>query len=200
MNKRHLPRPLVLLALVTMSTTLTPRLSEAAPYIDNFANTDNLTTFNDVSVSVADNILTASRDAGSTDSGFNWRPGGTGNFSLLAGDQQFIFSLNALTDINGGYYSVNALIFDSVGGFLGELSVQTDTNVTGVFEYNISTIASSLPGAEQWFPSVRILPFESSNAAFEFQDFQAVPEPSTYALLAMAGVLGAAAWRRRRRA
>ena len=199
MNKRRLPRSLVLLALVIMGTALLPRPSEAAPYVDNFANTNNLTTFGDVSVSVSGNILTASRDVASTDSGFNWRPGGTGNFSLLAGDQQFIFSLNALTAVNGGYYAISALIFNSVGGYLNELTVQTDTNLTGVFNYNISTIASSLVGAEQWFPRVRIHPYDSSNAEVQFQDFQAVPEPSTYALLALAGLVGAAAWRRRRR-
>jgi hypothetical protein len=199
MNKRHLPCHLVFLAFVTFGITLTPRLSEAAPYFDNFADTNNLSTFGNVSVSVAGNILTASRDAANTDSGFDWRPGGNGNFSLLADDQQFIFSLNALTDINGGYYGINALIFDSVGSYLGELVVQADTNETGVFNYNISTIAASLAGAEQWFPRIRVLPFDSSVAAFEFQDFQAVPEPSTYALLALAGLVGAAAWRRRQR-
>jgi len=199
MNSRHLPRLPVLLALTALGITLTARLTEAAPYIDNFANTDNLTTFGDVTVSVSGNILTASRDAGNSDSGFDWRPGGSGNFSLLPADEQFIFSLNALTPINGGYYAINALIFNSVGFLLGELAVQADTNDTGVFDYNISTIASSLAGAEQWFPRIRVLPFESSDAAFEFQDFQAVPEPSTYALLALAGLIGAAAWRRRQR-
>jgi hypothetical protein len=199
MNKRHLPCHFVFLALVTLGITLTPRPSEAAPYVDNFANTNNLSTFGDVSVSVAGNILTASRVEANSDSGFDWRPGGSGNFSLLAEDQQFIFSLNALTAINGGYYRINALIFNAQGGYLDELTVQADTNVTGVFDYNISTLAASLPGAEQWFPRIRVLPFESSDAAFEFQDFQAVPEPSTYALLALAGLVGAAAWRRRQR-
>jgi hypothetical protein len=199
MNKRHLPCHFVLLALVTLGITLTPGLSDAAPYVDNFADTNNLSTFNAVSVSVADNILTASRDTAGIDSGFNWRPGGTGNFSLLANDQQFIFSLNALTAINGGFYAISALIFNSAGDYLTELAVQGDTNETGVFDYNISTIASSVAGAEQWFPRIRILPFDSSDAAFEFRDFQAVPEPSTYALLALAGLIGAAAWRRRQR-
>jgi hypothetical protein len=199
MNKRNLPRLLVLLALVTVGTTFTPHPSGAAPYVDNFADTSNLTTFGDVEVSVSGNILTASRNAANTDSGFDWRPGGSGNFSLLTGDQQFVFSLNALTAVNGGYYAINALVFDAQGDYLGELAVQADTNLTGVFDYNIGTIvaASAFSTAEQWFPRVRVLPFDSSNAAFEFQDFQAVPEPSTYALLVLAGLVGAAAWRRR---
>ena len=74
------------------------------------------------------------------------------------------------------------------GESLGELAMKADTNLTGVFDYNIGTIvaASAFSTAEQWFPRVRVLPFDSSNAAFEFQDFQAVPEPSTYALLVLA--------------
>lgn len=177
---------------------MAPHVGRAAPYIDNFDNTSNLNPFGGLSVSTEDNVLTASRTVGNTDSGFDWRPGGTGNFSLLSGDEQFIFSLHAVRAVNDGYYAINALIFDSVGDFLAEISVQTDTNVTGSFDYNIASLASSVAGAEQWFARVRVLPFESNDAAFEFETFGAVPEPSTYALLALAAALGAAAWRRRR--
>ena len=53
MDKRNLPRLLVLLALVTVGTTFTPHPYGAAPYVDNFADTSNLTTFGDVEVSVS---------------------------------------------------------------------------------------------------------------------------------------------------
>lgn len=189
--------PKLALALLTLSVCAS--VTSAAPYTDNFDNTSNITSFGALTTSVSGNILTASRNAGNVDSGFNWQIGGSGNFSLQAPDQQFIFSLTTVAPINGGFYSISALIFDEVGNYLTELTVQPDTNLTGSFDYNIASISSAVSGAEQWFPRVRILPYESVDAGFEFQNFEAVPEPSTYALLGLAGLAGAAFLRFRRR-
>jgi len=167
----------------------------AAPYFDNFDSTVNLTTFGNVTLSVEGNTLTASRSAGDVDSGFNWRPNGNGLFSLNANDEQFTFSLNAVAPDGGGQYNIAGLFFDSGGNFIDELSVQNDTGATGFFTYNMAEIGAGFPGAEQWFPRVRIT---TPSAGFQYRDFGAVPEPSTYALLGFAGLAAAILWRRKR--
>lgn len=181
------------LAIVALASFLSA--SQAAPYVDTFTSTDNITTFGNVQVSAANNILTASRSAGDVDSGFNWRPGGNGLFSMATVDEQFVFSMNAVAPLGSGQYNITALFFDSGGNFLSELGVQADTSQTGVFEYDMASIGAGVGGAEQWFPRVRIT---APDSGFEFQNFQAVPEPSTYALLALAGIAGATLWSRKR--
>jgi hypothetical protein len=195
--KIHPPHPTPVVRSILASVGLASLLcvSQAAPYIDNFSSTDNITTFGNVQVSAANNILTASRSAGDVDSGFNWRPGGSGLFSMATANEQFIFSMNALVPVGSGQYNITALFFDGSGNFLSELGVQADTAQTGIFDYDMASIGAGVVNAEQWFPRVRITVPDSG---FEFQNFQAVPEPSTYALLALAGIAGAAFWRRKR--
>ena len=193
------PRQAILPVLALTCLLAGAGAGSAAPYVDNFSSAANLTTFGNVTVSVASNTLTASRTAANVDSGFNWTVGGsgTGYFSLQAGDQQFVFQLDAVTAVNGGYYVVNALLFDSGGSYLSEITVQSDTNAIGTFSYNIASLASGSPTATQWFPRVRIHPYGSSNAGFEFENFSAIPEPSSVALFSLAGLLAAVFLRRR---
>jgi hypothetical protein len=187
---RFAPWILSVIALAIFHTA-----GQAAPYIDTFSSTGNITTFGNVQVSAANNILTASRTSGDVDSGFNWRPGGNGLFSMATANQQFIFSMNAFAAVGSGEYNITALFFDGSGNFISELGVQADTAQTGIFDYDMASIGAGVANAEQWFPRVRIT---APDAGFEFQNFQAVPEPSTYALLAFASLAGAALWRRKR--
>jgi len=186
---RCLRRFLALVTLVALGHS-----AQAAPYIDTFTSTDNITTFGNVTASVANNTLTASRSAGDVDSGFNWRPNGNGLFSMATANEQFIFSMNAIAPVGSGQYNITALFFDGAGNFLSELGVQADTAQTGIFDYDMTSIGAGVVGAEQWFPRLRIT---APDSGFEFQNFEAVPEPSTYALLAFAGLAGAALWRRK---
>lgn len=184
--------PLAIVSLAFASLTIP---SQAAPYFDDFSSTSNITTFGNVTVSAANNTLTASRSSGDVDSGFNWRPNGNGLFSLVTVDQQFIFRLNAVAPIGSGQYNLTALYFDGAGAFITELGVQANTSQTGIFDYDMAAIGAGVVGAEQWFPRVRIT---APDAGFEFQNFEAVPEPSTYALLAFAGLACTALLRRKR--
>jgi autotransporter-associated beta strand protein len=154
--------------------------ASGAPYTDNFSNTDNLSTFNELSVSVSNNVLTASRTELLADSGVNWQPNGTGVFSLNPDDDQFIFSLSALRPINSGSYVITAILRDINGNFVGELMMQPNSNQTGFLNYDMITLASAaFPTATQWFPRVRILPTSSSDAAFEFGSFGALAAASS---------------------
>lgn len=164
----------------------------AAPYVDNFSSTANLWTFGPATVSVSSNTLTAARTADTTDAGFNWTIGGssTGYFSLLAGDQQFVFQFDAVSPVAGGYYVLNALFFTSTGVYVTEINVQGDSNTPGTVSFNMATVASSLPTATQWMPHIFLTPATSGDG-FKFQNFAAVPEPSTVALFALAGLLAA---------
>jgi autotransporter-associated beta strand protein len=152
----------------------------AAPYTDNFSNTNNLSTFNGLSVSVTNNVLTASRTELFADSGVNWQPNGNGVFSLNAGDNQFIFSLSTLRPVNNGSYLITAILRDSNGNFVGEMTVQSESNQTGFLNYDIASLAATaFPTAAQWFPRARILPTSSADAAFEFGSFGAVASASS---------------------
>jgi|GEM_PF-5291503 len=164
----------------------TAHLGSAAPVVDNFNDTSNVTTFGSVNVSATSNILTAQRTAASVDSGYNWLNTGATFFSLNAPDAQFELSVNVNSMINGGFYSISAIIYDASDNFLEEVTLQTDTNSTGVFNYDVSAAATNI-NAAQYSARVRILPFASTDAGVEFNSLSAVPEPSS-ALLLFCGV------------
>ena len=153
--------------------------ARAAEVTDDFATTNNLYTFGGaLSLSVDDNILTAERTTGNTDTGFDWRVNWF--FSLDPADSQSQFQLSALQPLNGGYFLLNALLFED-GNYLGEFTLQGDINATGTFGYDIAALAAQLglTNANQWFPRIRINPFDSSTAGFEFSSFGAVASAST---------------------
>jgi len=162
---------------VALLTGLAPLRS--AEVIDNFTTTNNLYIFGDaISLSAENNILTAERTAGSVDTGFDWRVGGS--FSLNAGNAQSQFQITALQSLNSGYFVLNVLVFNS-GGYLGEFSLQGDINATGTFGYDIAAAAlqAGFTTANQWFPRIRITPYGSDDAGFQFGSFGAVAAAST---------------------
>ena len=173
-------RAVIFVVGLLVSASLLALPAQSAPYTDNFSNTNNLTTFNGLSVSVSNNVLTASRTEPDADSGVNWQPNGDGVYSLNANDSQFVFSLSTLRPVNNGSYVITAILRDINGNFVGEMMVQTDSSQTGFLNYDIASMAASaFPTAAQWFPRARILPTASANAAFEFGSFGAVASASS---------------------
>ncbi len=167
---------------VGLCAALWGAMSAAAPaaeVIDDFATTNNLYTFGGgISLSADDNVLSAERTAGNVDTGFDWRVNWF--FSLDPADSQSQFQMSALGPINGGYFVLNALLFEN-DNYLGEFTLQGDINATGTFGYDIAALAAQLglSNATQWFPRIRITPFDSSEAGFEFSSFGAVASAAT---------------------
>lgn len=162
---------------VAFLTGLAPLRS--AEVIDNFSTTNNLYIFgNAISLSAENNILTAERTAGSIDTGFDWRVNWF--FSLAAANAQSQLQVRAVQPLQSGYFVINALVFNGEN-YLGEFTLQNDINATGVFGYDVAAAATQrgFTNANQWFPRIRITPFASSNAAFEFGSLAAVASAPT---------------------
>ncbi len=175
-HRDHTPLRAALCGLLC-ATILFPL--QAAEVVDDFSNTNNLTTFGGaLSLSAEDNVLTAQRTAANVDAGFDWRVDWF--FSLEPSDDQSQFQLGALQSLNGGYFVVNVLVFDN-GDYLGEFNLQGDINATGTFGYDIAAaaLAAGHVDANQWFPRIRITPFGSDDAGLEFQNFGAVASAAT---------------------
>lgn len=189
--------PAVLLGLLAFVVSPAAR---AADFIDTFDTTDNLgSVFNGPGVSVSGGQLTLTRTASGVDMGLDWRPAGTGFFSLAETPS---FRLEAAAAVNDGYYIVTALFFDHLGGYVGESNIQPDSNALGTFVYDLDGVAGI--GATQWFARIRVNPFTyaGGNPAFTFNEFAAIdptgiPEPSACATVAGLASLGFLAWPRR---
>jgi hypothetical protein len=90
--------------------------------------------------------------------------------------------INAVGPTNGGYWLANWLLWDSSYNFLGEPSMQGDTQATGLQTY---TVPTTVNGTNVFIYEVRFRmdPFGSSSAGFTFNSIEAIPEPATWAVL-----------------
>lgn len=100
-----------------------------------------------------------------------------------------------------GFYVLTAIFFNNANDYVGESLVQGDTNATGLFSYDLASIAASasIVDATQWWMRVRVQPFDLAGASFSFNEFSAVPEPASAAVLTGGVILAFVALCRRRR-
>lgn len=151
----------------------------AAEVFDDFSTTNNLFIFGGaISLTADDKILTAERTTANVDTGFDWRVDWF--FSLDSASDQSQFQLSALQPLNGGFFVINALVFED-GNYLGEFTLQGDLNASGTFGYDIAAAAvqAGWTNANQWFPRLRVTPFGSAEAGFTFSEFGAVGAAAT---------------------
>lgn len=139
---------------------------------------------------------------GGADAGINWRNGGAGgsDFSLSPAGTESVFVINPVTPVNGGYYNVSILFFSN-GNFVTEIGLIPDTNLTDGHTNDISLFAyQNGVNATEWFPRIRVLPFDFDGVdrGFTFTQIAAIPEP-TSAMLFAGAVYGLACLFRRRR-
>lgn len=156
-------------------------------FVDDFANTDNISAFGNATDSVNSGILTLSRTDSGGDAGVNWLIDGTTRFSLTPSNQQDTIRITPEAQVTNGEWSSYILFFNGSGGFLSENLLSDFTDSTSVLESNIANFAVSegVVGAEEYFLRIRLQGETSSG--FQFSEFAAVPEPEHIAF--MGGVL-----------
>jgi hypothetical protein len=202
-------RSLPVLVSALLACTLSPA-ALAVDFVDTFATSANFSgAFGGTTATASGGQITLTRNTANVDAGIDWRPAGTGFFSLL---EQPSFRIDATSDNSAtnpgnqaGYYVITAYFFNATNDYVGESLIQGDTNATGVFSYDLAGVVATnnISGAAQWWTRVRIQPFNVAGASFSFNEFAAInpapiPEPSSAALLLGAGMLGWISLRRRR--
>lgn len=192
MKMKTLRRILFLVAL-----TAAP-LTHGAVFIDDFANTNNITPQGNIDSSVNNNILTLTRTDPLDIALVDWQIGGTTRFSLDPVDQQNIVQITPSAPVSTGEWKASILFFDDLGTFIDFSDLIAFTNSTAPISSNITTLAADegLTNADTYF--VRIWLQGAANTGFEFSQFAAIPEPSHYAAIASLLVLGMVMLRRRR--
>lgn len=173
----------------------------AAPFTDDFANTDNIVAFGNISDSATAGILTLTRTIATGDAGIDWLINGTDRFSLNGMDQQSILEITPDAAIGDGTWNVNILFFDALGGFISEDNLIAFSSSTAFTSNDIADFAVSVgaTNAATYQPRIRIQ--GDVNSGFDFSQFAAVPEPGQYALmLSTLLAAGTLVYRRRRQA
>tara|TARA_R100000027_G_scaffold63301_1_gene55908 strand:+ start:19690 stop:20259 length:570 start_codon:yes stop_codon:yes gene_type:complete len=171
----------------------------AAPFIDEFADASNISSFGVASELISGGELSVTRTSSTGDAGIDWYIDQSTYFSLDSGDAQYILEIDPVAAIGDGEWSPYILFFDNLNGYISELQLTGFSASTSTLSENISEFAvnQSVAGAAQYLVRIR---FEgTSGSGFEFSEFAAVPEPSQSALIGGVLALGALLVVRRRR-
>lgn len=148
-------------------------------------------------VANGDSTVNLTRNTPSVDAGIDWLIGGVTKIPLNAGHNQL--DVLPVAPVNGGFYSISLLFFDNTDTFISEvgwLADSQDTSTQTIPDLSAFAAANSVVDADSWFLRFRIQPFDQTGAAFQFTQIQAVPEPASWSLGALALI---ALLRRRRR-
>ncbi|MDF7799181.1 PEP-CTERM sorting domain-containing protein [Pontiellaceae bacterium B1224] len=181
-----------LLAGLVMAGTL-----QADVVVDTLDNTNNISyTFG--AASVSDNggngIVTLQKTSTNyVDTGMDWQLGGAFGGSMDV-DVYTSVSITPDAPVNGGYYNVNILLYNTVGNYINELVWISDTQDTEkqtvVLSDLINSSEYSESGVASWAMRIRAnLPHEVANSGFGFTEISvnSIPEPAALVLIGIFG-------------
>jgi hypothetical protein len=135
--------------------------------------------------------VTIFRNVAGPDSGVDWQHNGASGprLSLSTAGDEHVMRITPVTDVNGGFYTVQILFFSNTT-FVSENTLIPDTNSTAVQRHDIASFAQLLNiNATEYFVRFRIGPVGDSNPGFRFTEIAAIPEPSALVLLLSSGLM-----------
>ena len=94
--------------------------------------------------------------------------------------------------IGDGQFSTGVFFFDATDAFVGEIGLEFDNAVAGDHMYDVAAAAAGFATATSYSFRYSIIADPTNGAAvdgFSFESFEAVPEPTSVALLGLGGVL-----------
>ena len=192
---------LVSILLTAMAGSLTADI-----IVDSLDNTDNFTgAFG--GVTVTDNggsgIVSIIKTASETDSGVTWQLGG-GSGGAMSLSEYTDVSITGASAINGGYFSVQIMLFDQADAYIAEPSWITSTQSTTKQSVNLDSFIASAghsgSNVGSWSLRIRVNdPWTTADSGFEFDEITvtSIPEPGTMFSMLL-GLSGIALWRHRR--
>ena len=164
----------VLAALLCLSAPLRGGLIDPLDDTSNFNAGFNGTT----ATANGDGTVTLTRTLASEDAGIDWLI--TGTTPIPLGERADRVELFPVGPVNGGFYNVTIQFFDGGGSFVGEANWIADTQSTATQvlpSVPAFAAANGISGPESYQLRFRIQPFNQANAAFQFDQINAVPEP-----------------------
>jgi hypothetical protein len=131
-----------------------------------------------------DGTLTLTRTVANQDAGIDWGRQQTGGFLQIGSAN--LLTLTPVGPVNGGYYNVDILLFNSSGGYLAEKQWLGDNNSSAVQTLDVAQFVSnlvpsnpSLSAATEYWVRFRVDPYGQAGAGFTYTELSAVPEPTT---------------------
>lgn len=135
--------------------------------------------------------VTIFRTVASVDTGVDWQHNGSGGprLSLSTASDEHRLRITPVTDVNGGFYTVQILFFNGPT-FVSENTIIPDTNSTAVQLHDIALFAQQNSiSATDYSVRFRIGPFNDPNPGFTFTEITAIPEPGAWMLVLGSGLM-----------
>ncbi len=148
-------------------------------YADVIDTLDTADGFNDsfngtTAVANGDGTVTLTRTVANVDAGINWTDMG---YKIPIGTDN-ILRITPTESVNGGFYGVTLLVFDTSDQFLAEMVWIGDTDSTTIQEMPDVAAFVDNPSAASFVLRFRIQPYDQANAAFTFDQIEVTTDSS----------------------